>query len=470
MSYNYHLVHEELNMKVLRTLNVCLMAYVFPLWIQLFYMGEAGVESGLLPEIPDVTFGAITLNGYVPALLTGNLVMIVFAFLHEVIQDKVQNFYLYLMLHLVLLAGIAFPMSMNRNAQITDPGSGTMVIPRLCIAIVIIMIEIGSRIKEIHNGYPSFGWLFVGIGMCLFSAIAGFHDMAVCGYVTEMFSAVLAAMYYNALSLQHALGQTGLTKALPIGRVKQLNLYLMLFWILVGAVLIAVFTLTGVVEFLLGGVGSAISYLFQRLVAFIMWLLAKLPRGAAYSQTVQAYENLQQEELTPISALLMLIVTAIWETMVQIMKIGGSILLVWFLISEIRVMIRSFQQARLEEKEVRGLLVPEEARTLVRVKREKRLSFWNRTPAASIRRQYIALVRNSEAFKSAYRTSLTPLEIEEKVLLTEMVNSSQPQGVEGDLKLIRNLYEKARYVPETCSIQDAQQMRKLVRQLRDVDS
>lgn len=441
---SYHYVHEELNRRVLRVLHMMLLAYVLPLWIQLCYMGEVQDPAGML------TIWNLTMHPVTITLLVENLVMAGYVLVLEIVQSRVRNFWLYLAAHAVAMAAMWF---------VLPESSGR--IPRLLVCVVFLISAVYARIHETHMGYPAIGWLAVGMLMVMTGARLGLHDLMMSGYVTEIALAVLFALYYNAMSLEQALEHTRGAGGVPYDKVRMTNVIVMLLWLVASSVVIVLLILSGVGEVVLDALAQVGVWMGQQLVRFLGWIVSILPRSDSYEQTVAAAEQIELGTPDAATSLIIIILTAIWETILAFYRLVSVVLIIWLLIKGMQYFYKVFQQAELEQHRLRSSERFTERVFSSRNNRSARLSAFDPTPAARIRRMYLRFLRKGSGF-SAVRQSMTPAE-----LLTTSVNSDETSTVfsSDSYHQILYLYEKARYMPARCSLHDVHAMQRAIHDL-----
>lgn len=441
---SYHNLPEELNRRVLRVLHIMLVAYILPLWMQLIYMGEA-VDASQMVTVMRVTIHPVTLT-----LLVENLVMPVYVLVLEVIQSRVRNFWLYLGAQLAAMAVIWYAL----------PAGGGKI-PRLIVCAVLLCAAFYARIQETHLGYPVPGWLVLGILMVLVGEQGGLHDMRMAGYVTEIAEAVLAVLYHNALSLERALEHTKGTGGVPYDKVRWSNMVIMLVWVVLSAGVILILTLSGIGDVIYDAIASAGVWMAQQFIHFLIWLINILPHADSYKGTASAVKHMQMGEVNGINALLAIIMSAIWETLVAFYQLVSLIVSVCVVVHLCKALYRSYMAASPEERHPIGWQLSRDKVAAVGGRVSKRLSPLDPSPAARIRRSYVRLLKRGEGY-SDLRPSMTPAE-----QMTVSVNNKPESDLQDDavMREVRLLYEKARYLPSQCTLQDVRAMRKAVQEM-----
>lgn len=442
LSYQY--LPEEWNRRVLRVINLMLISYVTPLWMQLLYLGEMADPSGMT-RIASVSIHPVTL-----ALLVGNLAMPIYVLLLELVQSRVQNFWIYLGAQAAGMA-IMYIVLPDRNGGI----------PRLLVCAALLIGALYARIHETHLGYPAAGWLVVGVLMVMIGEQMGLHDLRMMGYVTEIISAVLFVLYYNVCSLEQALGHTRGAGGVPYDKVQQTNIVIMLLWILLSFGVILAMTLSGVGDVLFDAVGRGSVWLMRQLVRFLGWLVSLLPRSDAYEQTASAVDQFQQGTMNGSNSILVIILTAIWETIMVLYRLAGVAAIVYGIAYLCKWVYRSFREATLDERVQRNWQLSHERDHVTGNMIKTRLSAMDPTPAARIRRTYIRFLKRGEGYRQL-RASMTPEE--------QMTASVNPEGIlsmeqEAALREIRLLYEKARYLPSKCTLHDVRAIRQAIQSM-----
>lgn len=441
---SYHHLPEELNRRVLRVLQIMLVAYVLPLWMQLIYMGEAADASEMV-SIWNIAMHPMTLT-----LLVENLVMPAYVLVLEVVQSRVRNFWLYLG---VQLAGMAVMWY-----ALPDRDGG---MPRLIVCAVLLCTALYARIHETHLGYPVPGWLVMGILMVLVGEQGDLHDMCMAGYATEMVEAVLVVLYHNALALDHALEHTRSAGGVPYDKVRWTNVVIMSLWIVLSAVVILVMILSGVGDVLYDAFSSAGVWLTRQLIRFLIWIISILPHADSYKGTASAMKHLQMGETNSINAFLAMILSAIWETLVAFSRLVSLIVAVGVIVHLCKSLYRSYMAASPEERHPIGWQLTRDRVVTAGSRSSKRLSPLDPSPAARIRRSYVRLLKKGEGY-SGLRPSMTPAE-----QMTVSVNCAPGPDLPDDsvIREIRLLYEKARYLPLQCTLQDVHAMRRAVQEM-----
>lgn len=454
---SYHYVPEELNRGMIRVMHMMLLAYVLPLWMQLIYMGEAvGTAS-----VERIVIWNTSLHPVTVTLLCENLVMIVYAAVVELVQRRVRNFWIYCGSHVLCMLLMWFTLQESAGR-----------IPRLMVCVVFMVCAFYARIHETHLGYPTAGWLAIGILMVLTASQVELQDMQTMGCATEIASAVLCILYYNAISLEHALEHTKGAGNVPYNKLQQTNLIVMAIWMVIAAVLIVFIIFSGLGDSVFDLLGQGFIWCLRQLVRFGVFLLSLLPRaGEMYQSTAGMIEEFQMEEIDPISSILLIILTAIWETLLFLQRIIAFVLIVWLIIQFCKWLYHAFYAADLEERRPVIWNRVTDYAVWVTQRSNRGLSPFDPTPAARIRRAYIGFIKSGGGYPDI-QASMTPEE-----LMTISVNYKANQvirrgtayptePIQENMKRILELYELARYMPARCTIQNVNEMHRLVRHVR----
>lgn len=455
----YRYVSEELNKGILRVLNTMLLAYILPLWMQLLYMGEAAGESAAAR----ILIWNESLHPTTVRLLTENLTMIVYVIVLEIVQRHVRNFWIYCGSHVVCM--MLMWMTLQDSAG---------RIPRLIVCVLLLVCAFYARIHETHLGYPGAGWLAIGILMVLTSSQTELHDMQIMGCATEIGSAVLWVLHYNAVSIAHALAHTRGAGHVPIGKVQQTNLVVMMMWLVLAAILIVCIVFSGIGSSIFDLMGHGAVWCLRQIVRFILFLLSLLPNpGEVYQDTAGMIDQFDMGEIDAISSILMIILTAIWETLIALQRIIAMVLIVWLVIQFCKWIYHAFRAADLEERHAIAWQRTTERAVWAARERTHTLSPFDPAPSARIRRSYIRFIRKGTGYRNI-RPSMTPEEI---LTITVIDGRTLGQGNgRGDYTLepdnwrierIRQLYEIARYTPAQCTLRDAAEMKRIVREVQD---
>lgn len=441
---SYHYQPEEVNRRVLRVIHLMLIAYVAPLWMQLLYMGETVDPQGM------THLGMVTIHPVTLTLLAANLWMPVYMLLLELIQSRVRNFWLYLGAQAAGIA-IMYGALPNHDGRI----------PRLLVCVMFLIGAFYARIQEVHIGYPAIGWQAAGVLMVMTGEQLGLHDLRMAGYVTESLSAMLFVLYYNTCSLERALEHTKGAGGVPYDKVRQTNMGIMLLWVLLAVVLIVVLTITGVGDVLFDVLGAGTKWLLRQLVRLIGWIADILPQSEAYEKTAPTMELIQQGVGESADSNLVAILTMILEILTVICRLAAVIAVIYGVVYLCKWLYRSYIAAAPDE---RTHLTWRQARDQVVAAdpmRTHRLSPLDPTPAARIRRAYVRLLKRGEGYR-VLRQSMTPTE---QMTVTVNIDNSNSPNQEELMRRIRLLYEKARYLPSQCTLQDVRSMRKAIQEI-----
>lgn len=454
---SYHYVPEELNKRILRVLHTMLLAYILPLWMQLIYMGDAAGDMA----IHRIRIWNESLHPVTVALLAENLMMVLYVVVLEVVQRRIRNFWLYCGIH----AGC---MVLIWSMMIDSAGR----IPRLIVCILLLVCAFYARIHETHLGYPGAGWLAIGILMVIMACQTDLHDMQVMGCITEIVSAVLCVLYYNVISIEHALEHTKGAGQVPYDKVRQINLVVMALWLMIAVALIVliVFSGLGYTAFELLGQGAV--WCLRQIIRFLLFVLSLLPQpGEVYQETAGMVEQFEMGEVDPISSILAIILIAIWETLVALQRIIAVLLIVWLVVQASRWLYHAFRSADLEERRRIPWQRATERAVWVSQRTTTGLSLLDPSPAARIRRIYIRFIRQGGGYRYI-RESMTPAELMtvsvngwKEIDSTSNINSSDQTSAR--MNRILELYEMARYMPARCTFQHVREMHHAVRALRE---
>lgn len=452
LSYQY--VSEELNKRLLRVMHTMLLAYIMPLWLQLIYMGEATGDGTQQIVIWNQSFHPVTIM-----LLVENLTMVAYVLVIEIVQERVRNFWLYTCSHVVCILAMWFTLQ-NSSGRI----------PRLIVCMVLMVCAFYARIQETHLGYPAIGWLSIGILMVLTGGQAGLHDMQSMGCVVEIASALLYVMYLNVQSLEHALQHNKGAGGIPYDKVRQTNLVVMTIWIVMASGLILAILLSGIGNHLFEVLGNGLHWCIRKLAQFIVYLLSLLPQstGETYQETANMIDELDQGALNPVTSILMIIMMAIWETLVALHQLLAIVLIIWLVVQFSKWLYHEFNMSNLEEHQHVTWQRTKEKAVWIPNHRSKGLSPFDPAPAARIRRAYIQFIRTGAGF-GRIQDSMTPQELM-TVSVNRKISSDRENVIENskenyseEWESILHIYEKARYMPSQCSMQDVRTMHHAIR-------
>lgn len=453
---SYHYVPEQLNKRVLRILNIMLLGYILPLWMQLIYMGDASDAT-----VERIMIWNLTLHPDTITLLIENLMMVIYVAVLEVVQERVRNFWLYLVAHLVCI-GVMWCTLVGSDGRI----------PRLIVCIAFVCCALYARIHETHLGYPTAGWLGLGILMVITSSQTELHDMQAAGCAMEIASAVLSALYYNVTSVEHALEHTKGAGGVPYDKVRQTNLIVMLLWLITAVGLIALILLSGIGNAFMSGIGEAAIWCLRQVLRAVVYLLGLLPQGAdSYQETAGMIEAFDPGSINPIESILMIVLMAIWETILALYRLVAFVLAIWAVVKCSKWLYKSFIAAEIEEHQSMFWSRAVE-RSVIRTRNRVRgLSPIDPSPAARMRYLYIQFIRKGDGFKNI-QSSMTPDELMtvsvkcKRIIDQNVENEDDDHVITARIEQIRALYELARYMPEQCTYRNVQEMRSAIRYIQ----
>jgi hypothetical protein len=439
MEYEQFIQDEQLNKRVLRIINNCLLAYVIPLTLILM----------VLPADPLV--------------FVNNLSMVLLVLAYELLQERVKNFLWYSVGHVICLY-LLFLFSVTY---------GEFWI-RLIVGMAAMVINYVTRIRETYAIYPYWPLAGLGFAIYLIAAYIGSKPLSYIGYITEIVYAVIILLYYNARSLEYALERSVSHSQVPLDKILHTNRLIVTIWGVVAGVLIFLSTLITFGDELFALIGRGLRFLLRCIVRFLIWFMSLFPeRTGTAGGRDHLEEYLQMMGGAPESH-------PILDLIFTIVRWGLVALAVFFvgrlLVRSLRDMYGNFNEAGIGEVEEKVFDEPDDEEQPVARPNDERLRFLDRSPAARIRRSYVTLIRRSPHLAEV-RDYHTPHElevasgaradIEEKFYKAAVY---QPAGVRLEeasiLDQIHLLYEKARYTPEACTRDDADKMRDAVGRLR----
>lgn len=453
---SYHYVHEEGNCRILRIINIMLLAYLLPLWMQLLYMGEASGNAGERIVIWNETICLVTCQ-----LLAENLMMVLYVLIMEIVQERIHNLWIYIVVH-----GTAMTVMWN----ILPRSDGR--IPRLIISILLLCGAVYARIHETHLGYPAIGFLSIGILMVMCAGQVHSCDLQLMGCAAETVFAMLLMVYGNFRSINYAIQNARNAGMSPGRKIQVTNLCMMVLWGIITAGITVLLLLSGAANALADFLIGLSRLLLQQIVRFMMFLYSLLPDPEqAYQRTSSLAEQFELGNPDAAMSILMILLMAVWETLLAFYRIAAFVMAGYCVIEIAKWFYRAFMMAQLEHHENIKATIPVDR--IVREMAHGRYGVLpvDPSPSAIIRRSYVRFIRNSDAI------GLIQPHMTSEEELTELVNSlklkdncaadgsNRVEEILSHIETIRSLYEQARYVPERCRYTDVRNMKRAIREI-----
>ena len=161
-----------------------------------------------------------------PALYVGNVVLLFFVIVSEVIQALFSNLILFLSAHFAaILSSAAASYYLSRAFSNTPTGFNDqlMLIMRVFVMVIITIIAIYTRLDSKPRFYPAMPEAFLFPVSYIFFKIIRCPDAEVLVLIGEVIWAVLCIVYYNAWQTSSAMVAFKKRDYVPYDMIKKIN-------------------------------------------------------------------------------------------------------------------------------------------------------------------------------------------------------------------------------------------------------
>ena len=390
-------------------------------------------------------------------LVPGDLIVVLFGICATVLGRLRPGVLIYFLAYAGMLCGVFL------NAR-SDPLSGVL---RAIICVLIAVFALYSRLNAQEHIRPSFSEAVLFVGVYYLSYAADRPALRTLAITGMMLFISLCVLNMGSENMLRALAGFHHRAAVPYERIRRLTAGL-----LGGSVALSL--LWSVLAAGIDDGGRLFRLIREWLLGILRAILSRLAEGIESSE--EQVEMAQQSgagmpegmllpETGPQNDLLVKILDALFTAL----AVAIAILLLVLLVRTIKDLYRRFVENGKRRGVVKEYLRPgERSERIVSLKTHsaERGPGLKLTPDATIRRQYIRLIRHMPN-ASGIRDSETPMELErtaaQQVGSPLLASSGEEAGALPEE--VRRLYEKARYAPHSCTAADARLFKSLVRHL-----
>lgn len=421
------------------------------------------------------------------SVLVSSLAMAASALVFAWVQRNVKGIFAYGLIHAAVVAVLA----------VTGAGMFDLIF-RMVVIVYATGMAFHARIRKAYLVYPGPPLLAIPGFVFVPAYTLGNRPVQTISILMVTYLMLSWLFYRNLTTFAGTIREARAFTKVPFNRMRRVNAGILAVFLTASAALAALTALIVDGEAVIAMVRDGIAT-FMRLVLYgIFWVLSLLLRGGGEEAAEAAEEQAQQAMPLAGEAASNPILEMLYRIFEVVLFIAVTVALCYLAYRLIVDFYHDFRAADMENKDKRRYILPEE-RERTRLAREERLSPFDFSPEARIRRIYIRLMkRHPEAEK--IRPHLTPAEIEEAVLgyrsdaagnsripsaavasqaawTDRSASSDTPQAADSGsgnkaalpadaMTRVHVCYELARYAPERVTQEDLRIMREAAREIR----
>lgn len=319
-------------------------------------------------------------------------------------------------------------------------------IPVLVVVVGILLLTYYAHINESVMIKPNY-WLLLSCGFyILFATFTKSQITLTFGEIYTVCVIIFSFIYMVLYRQDRRLRLSSDRTYVPADRIKSSNFILM-------AAGSGIVSFLGIAFIIIGHGEKLIYAVWNAILKFLRYLFSgmnyeyeeEVSVDAAPGGSPISFGDLVDQKENPF-------LEKFWEILSMVMSVAAVFFVIFVFVALIIHFYKSFQRtAAVRERDKVEYLKPDESVSLTRESRSSHLAFIDRSPRTRIRKRYKKFIKKAPYFGNV-EIQMTPQEIEKTAYKDTDLNN---------LKMIHEIYEKARYDSSSISTKDAADFERL---------